>query len=560
MVISSFPGAAGPAGTSGTAGVGGGVLPRALVFGADYVAAMGARTGEEYLENLRRGQPEVWLGGRRVEDVTTEAAFAGPLRSVMEQYDLQHDPRHRDIAITDGYSSGFLRPRSKEELVRRRRLYKLRTDHSFGFMGRAPDFMNAILTDFSLISALFGTGGSGAYADNVVNFYEHVRDNDLFLTHMLVNPQVDRSRTSAQQEDPFTHLGRVRHTSEGIIVRGAKMLGTMAPLCEEVMAWPFGGIAAGDEPYAVGFGIPTNSPGLRFVCREVFAPAGRSRFDHPLSSRFEEMDCIAIFDDVLVPWDRVFIDGGGPAARDVVNQLRPRDGTVAVQTAARMLSNLEFFSGLAMRLADAVGISGFLHLQEKMGELLIELETFRAAFYGAEALAQPSANGVWSVHQPYLAAAHLRAPRVYPRLVEIIQSLAAGGFFYAPTEADLANDTLRPYLDKYVKGRPGVSAEERIGLFKLAWDATGDAFGSRMLQYAKFYSGDPVRNWAGWYLGFPFKDALFDTVDRAMGRPDHNGEIDDLELPHSPLDPAERTGAKPPEPGTLSGTYPAQRG
>jgi aromatic ring hydroxylase len=165
---------------------------------------------------------------------------------------------------------------------------------------------------------------------------------------------------------------------------------------------------------------------------------------------------------------------------------------------------------------------------------------------------------VWSVHQPYLAAAHLRAPRVYPRLVEVIQTLAGGGFFYAPTEADLGSDELRPYLDKYVKGRPGVSAEERIGLFKLAWDATGDAFGSRMLQYAKFYSGDPVRNWAGWYLGFPYKEALFDTVDRAMGVHGHNGDIDDLELPHSPVDATDRSGAKAPEPGTLAGTYPAQ--
>ena len=97
------------------------------------------------------------------------------------------------------------------------------------------------------------------------------------------------------------------------------------------------------------------------------------------------------------------------------------------------------------------------------------------------------------------------------------------------------------------------------GLFKLAWDATGDSFGSRMLQYAKFYSGDPVRNWAGWYLAFPFKDALSDTVDRALGTRDGGDRTDDLDLVHSPIDPTDRTGAKAPEAGVLSGTYPAQR-
>ena len=518
---------------------------------------MGARSGEQYLDSLKQNQPEVWLAGRRVEDVTTEPTFAGPLESVMEQYDLQLDERHRDITTTDGYSSSFLIPRTKDDLIRRRQTYKLRTDHTFGFMGRAPDFMNAIVTDFSLISDLFASGGSEAYGDNIVNYYEYVRDNDLFLTHMLVNPQVDRSRTSAQQDDPFTHLGRYTHTDKGMVVRGAKMLGTMAPLCEEVMVWPFGGVAEGDEPYALGFGIPTNSPGLRFICRETFAPAGRNRFDHPLSSRFEEMDCIAVFDDVLVPWDRVFIDGAGPAARDVCNQLRPRDGTVAVQTATRMLSSLEFFCGLAMRLADAVGIDGFLHIQEKLGELLLELEAFRAAYYGAEAMAREQRNGVWSVHQPYVAAASLKAPRLYPRIIEVIQTLAGGGFFYAPTEADLAVPELRADLDRFVRGRPGVSAEERIAMFKLAWDATGDSFGSRMLQYAKFFSGDPIRNWAGWYLGYPQKTPLFDGVDRALGRPGPDGLVDDLAVPMSPADATVRTATSRPKPGSLQGTYPA---
>lgn len=519
---------------------------------------MGARSGDQYLDDIASAQPEVWLGGQRIDDVTTHPAFAGPLQSIREQYDLQLDPRHRDVAVTDGYSSSFLIPRSREDLVRRRQTYKLRTDHTFGFMGRAPDFMNAIVTDFSLLTDLFASGGSPSYGDNVVSYYEHVRDNDLFLTHMLINPQVDRSRSSARQDDPFTHLGRLSHDVDGIVVRGAKMLGTMAPLCEEVMVWPFGGVREGDEAYALGFGIPTNSPGLRFICREPLVATPRSRFDHPLSSRFEEMDCIAVFDDVLVPWDRVFIDGGGAAARDVCNQLRPRDGTVAVQTGARMLSSLEFFCGLAIRLADAVAIDQFLHVQEKLGDMLLELEAFRAAFYGAEALAREQANGVWSVHQPYLASANLRAPRLYPRLVETVQTLAAGGFFYAPTEADMVTEEIRPDLDRYVRGRPGVEAEERIALFKLAWDATGDAFGSRMLQYAKFYSGDPIRNWAGWYLGYPFKDALFDTVDRALGdvEPGVGARADDLAVPMSPTDPTDRTGARRPAPGALQGTYP----
>jgi 4-hydroxyphenylacetate 3-monooxygenase oxygenase component len=517
---------------------------------------MAARTGKQYLENLRANQPEVYLNGRRVNDVTTEAVFAGPLMSIMQQYDLQHEPANLDVMTFidpdtgERHSTSFLIARSKEELIRRRQHHKLRTDHNFGFMGRAPDFMNAIVTDFYLMRDIFSQLDP-RYTDNMAAYYAYVRDNDLFLTHTLVNPQVDRSKTSAEQEEPYTHLGRVRATDEGIVVRGAKMLGTMAPLCEETMVFPYGGVAPGDEAYALAFAIPNHTPGLKYICRETVAPGPRTRFDHPLSSRFEEMDCIAIFDDVVVPWERVFIDGGSPQARQLCNALQLRGGSVVVQTAIRMLSQLEFFCGLAMRLADSTGITGFLHVQEKLGEMLTELELFRAAYYGAEAMAAPGQDGVWTVHQQALAATRLRAPHVYARLVEIVQILAGGGFFYAPTQGDLDNEALRPYIDKYVRGRPGISAEERIALFKLAWDVTGDSFGSRMAQYVRFYSGDPIRNMAGYYLGYPTKDALFNVVDRALGA------VADLAVPMSAVDGRDQGMRRAPEPGALAGAYPA---
>ena len=254
--------------------------------------------------------------------------------------------------------------------------------------------MNQFVTGWHLTADRFARAGA-RFGDNATRYYEHVRERDLFLTHMLINPQIDRSKTSAQQEDPFLHLGRVRETADGIVVRGAKMLGTMAPITEEVAVIPFGGVPPGDDAYALAFGIPTNTPGLKFICRETVAPLPRSRFDHPLSSRFEEMDCIAVFDDVLVPWDRVMVDGS-PGSGEIINTLGADFGALLnVQTAARMLSQLEFFCGLGMKVADAIGITGFLHVQEKLGEMLSQMEVARAVFYGSEAMAQRLPNGVW---------------------------------------------------------------------------------------------------------------------------------------------------------------------
>src|SRR5919109_444740 len=421
---------------------------------------MPARSGQQYIASLQRRQPEVCLSGKRVKDVTQEPLFQAPLRAIAELYDMQLDPAYRDVMTypspTTGepVSTSFLVPGTREELVRKRQHFKVRADHSFGFLGRGPDFMNQFVTGWHLMADRFARAGT-RFGANATCYYEYVREHDLFLTHMLINPQIDRSKTSAQQEEPFLHLGRVRETADGIVVRGAKMLGTMAPITEEVAVIPFGGVPPGDDAYALAFGIPTQTPGLKFICRETVAPLPRARFDHPISSRFEEMDCIAVFDDVLVPWDRVLVDGS-PGSGEIINTLGADFGSLTnMQTAARMLSQLEFFCGLAMKVADAIGITGFLHVQEKLGEMLSQMEIARAVFYGAEAMAHPLANGVWVPGGHGLRAFHLQTGKIYSRFVEIVQTIAAGGFFYAPAQADLANAEVRPYIDKYVRGRPG---------------------------------------------------------------------------------------------------------
>lgn len=489
---------------------------------------MGARTGKQYIESMQEKSKgmEVYLNGERVRDVTQEPLFIGPMNSIAEQYDLQHDERYHDILTYESPTSGervpssFIIPKSKEDLIKKRQTFKLRTDHSFGFMGRAPDFMNSLVTGWAIAKDIFSTRGE-MFGENAQNYYEYCRENDLFLTHVLITPQVDRSKPSSEQEDPYIHLGRVRETSEGIIVRGAKMVGTFAPLTEEIYVLPFGGVAPGDHLYATVFAIPTNTPGLKFICRETVAPIPRSRYDHPLSSRFEEMDALAVFDDVLVPWNRVIVDGG-PGSDELINHtMRAYAGSAAVQIASRMLSQMEFLTGVAMKVADAVGIDGFLHVQEKLGEMISHLEVGKSVYYGSEAMAYPDEKGIWQPGGLGLRSFHLQSMKIYRRMVEIIQTLAAGGFFSVPTEADMANPEIRPMIDKYLRGKPGVSAEEKVRIFKLAWDVTGEAFAQRMQQYVHYFSGDPIRLTAAMYLGYD-KSELYEMVARAIDADSHS--------------------------------------
>jgi 4-hydroxyphenylacetate 3-monooxygenase len=268
------------------------------------------------------------------------------------------------------------------------------------------------------------------------------------------------------------------------------MLATL-PISDALMVLPSTLLkaTAEDAPYAFGFVIPNDTPGLKFICRES-VDYGRSRFDHPLGSRFEEMDAVVVFDDVHVPWENVLL------YRDVerCNQANSRTGAVvgmAHQVVVKNIAKSEFVLGLAAALVDSIAAEGFQHVQEKLAELWVTLETMRALLRAAEADAAPDEWGVVRPAWNPLDAARNLYPRLYPRMIEIIQQIGASGLVAMPTEQDLQGplaDDVRRY---YQAAR--ADAFERVPLFKLAWDTAISAFAGRQVLYERFFFGDPVR-------------------------------------------------------------------
>src|SRR5690606_22513705 len=222
-----------------------------------------------------------------------------------------------------------------------------------------------------------------------------------------------------------------------IVIRGCRMLATL-PISDEIMVFPSTLLKSPeqDAPYAFGFLIPNDTPGLRFICRESL-DYGRSHFDHPLGSRFEEMDAVVVFDDVFVPWESVVL------YRDVerCNQAYARTGSVvhmAYQVVVKNVAKCEFVLGLAALLVDTIAVERFQHIQEKLAEIWVSLETMRAFLRAAEA---DAALDEWGVMRPAwspLDAARNLFPRLYPRLIEIVQQIGASGLVAMPTASDLS--------------------------------------------------------------------------------------------------------------------------
>ena len=312
----------------------------------------------------------------------------------------------------------------------------------------------------------------------------------------------------------FTHLGVVEETSEGLIVRGAKFLATLAPVTDEVIIYTFPGFQPGDERYAVSFALPIDTPGLRIICREPMQDGERPLFDHPVASRFEEIDALLVFNDVLVPWDRVFLYNNVEAA----NLLYPMTGIEqqpSHQSAVRGLVKLQFAAEVACRLADSIGVDAYLHVQEKLGELIQSVETIRALLHVAEYDYETKPHGEVMPNAVALETIRGHMPTMYPRAIEVMQILGAGGLLLSPTGADFENEELREDLDRYYVGREGISGLERVSIFKLAWDLCGEAFGQRLLQYERYYTGDPIRKRAIFYNKMK-KQRKFEMVDEAL--------------------------------------------
>ena len=459
---------------------------------------MPARTGQQYIEGLRDNPAEVWIRGERVKDVTTHPALAGGVRSVAALYDRQHDEEVREEMVFASPSSGepvglsFIVPRTVDDLLRRRKMMTHWARAGCGMMARTPDFLNVSVAAWAGAADYFGQNRP-EFADNVRNYFEFIRENDVTLTHTLVNLQPRRSDGIVDDLDNQVALTVVKETDAGIIVRGSRILATLGPISDEIAVYPTRTHLLGKDAWrqALFFSIPCATPGVKFICRESF-DYGRSAFDHPLGARFEEMDAIVFFDDVLVPWERVFLLGDVEMCNNY-GAATQGTGHSGYQVVNRCVVKTEFILGLAQLMVDTLGSGGLAHVQQRIAEIVVHLETLKACMRASEADAWINDWGVMTPAQgPITVGRALYPTTVYPRLAEIVQLLGSGNLMALPSEGDF-DAAIGPEVERYLT-TDTASARDRVRLFRLAWDVACSAFGGRQVLYERYFGGDPVRN------------------------------------------------------------------
>jgi 4-hydroxyphenylacetate 3-monooxygenase oxygenase component len=457
---------------------------------------MPARAGRQFLERLRTTKRQLWLEGERVDDVTAHPALAGAAHTIAGVFDRQHafpdECLTPDPETGEPINIGHMIPRSVDDLRRRNRGLARISEATVGLMGRTPDYMNVKFASFaSRWTDWLGAGGKNEEgAHNLVRFQKRIAREDVSLTHTIIHPTIDKS-TDTQIVGNRVPVHKVAETASGIVVRGARILATLAPFADEIAVYPAHPLPSGAGAYALAFSIPVETPGLIFLCRDSAAAPGVHAFDRPLSTRFDEQDAFVIFDDVEIPCACLFLDGHIDLY-NTVGTTGLRDN-LTNQTTIRALTKLEFAYGLAVRMAEAIGDASAA-TQEMLGELLDYVEVTRNAVLISAEHGRDIGNGVWFPDGRALAPMRSLLATWFPRVNEILMLIGSHNLLATPSRRQLDDARLRPLLDEFLHGAGTVDAEERAALFRLAWDFVGSSLAGRNVLYERFYLTSAARN------------------------------------------------------------------
>lgn len=450
------------------------------------------RTGEEYIKTLNDGRT-VLIDGEVVDNVSEHPAFRNVAHTIAELFDIAADPangmQYHSEEINGPANRVFSIPRTPEELKLRRQAVEKWAKHTHGWVGRSPDHVGTFFAAFGAHPEVF-EHTEHDFAGNIRRYYERILAENLYVSYAIIPPQVSRATTASGWEGEFLQVGVVRETEEGLIVRGSQMLATGAAIADEVFVTCIKPLGPDDVDFAVSFALPVATPGLKLLCRRPFSPAATSEFDYPLTTHYDEPDALVIFEDVLVPWERVFIDRNVEALRRQFFDTGAHAlGNWQAQT--RFTTKLQFIAAVARKVTQVNGTDKIPGVQEKLGELAALVSSVESALIAAEYTAQADSSGMLVPGKRALYGAMGLQSETYPRVMAILRDLVGGGVLQLPSGvADMKSPTTAPDVERYIAS-PGVPSEERIKLFRLAWDIIGSEFAGRHQQYELFYAGAP---------------------------------------------------------------------
>ena len=450
---------------------------------------MGIKTGKEYIETLRHQAPLVHIAGQTVRDIADHPLFATSIKEMAKFYDFQSDPDMRsDFTYESPLTNetvGFwthLRqsPAELEAMIRTMKHYNARHFCTM-CMGIGLSVMWAVTWEID-------QARGSSYHENFRKFFEKLQREDLRYCLGVMDPKGDRSKGPSEQADPDLHLRVVEKRSDGIVVRGAKMHTSNAPMTHYFFAMPCRELTESDADYALAFVMPVDSPGISYITRPAPGPVGERRFESPISTQIGFTESLTVLDDVFVPWENVFMCGEWEFTEQLISCFSPY---VRLAKGACTSARIDIIAGAAALAAKYNGTAGAGHIKSKINDMMVSSQIGFGCTLGS------IANGVMhpsGIPVPDISIANAGLYHTRLRLVEFLGTLmeiAGGVVTTMPIEAEYANPELGPVIDKYLAGAAGMAAGDRMKLLYFIQDMTASRFSGYLISSAICAGGTP---------------------------------------------------------------------
>ncbi|SNB72507.1 4-hydroxyphenylacetate 3-monooxygenase [Arboricoccus pini] len=472
------------------------------------------RTGQTYREGLRDGR-EIWIDGERVKDVTTHPAFKPIVDIRARMYDMAHEERYASaLTYQDGQerNSIFYRPpRQQQDWQDKVRAVDLVMNDIGGVVTRVGDEtvgeMWSLMDGRDVLSEI-----DSRFDANIDRHIKAVFDNDIFHVSANTDPKGDRSRPP-QDQDPDMMVRVVRETDAGIVIRGAKYE-TAAAYADQAFLKPTFGAWVNDKlsDYALGCIVKMGAPGVKHICRSGFAGRGSAE-DYPLANKFDEVEALVIFDDVLIPWEDVFFYRHTKAAQFIRSTLHRYSAFPYVH---RLLYVADMLIGAAMWNARQTGLDKLDAVKAKLADLVCYREGINAHLTASIAAAQESPGGLLMPHQSMLYAGRVFACSNLPQMMHIARELCGGQICVTPNAASFAAEESGAWLKKFYTLNDQWSAEDRRKLLAFARDLLNSDYAGHRLTFVQFAQAPHFNHLNAVYHSFDFKGPL-DFVRKSAG-------------------------------------------
>ncbi|KKM10021.1 4-hydroxybutyryl-CoA dehydratase [Clostridiales bacterium PH28_bin88] len=427
------------------------------------------KTPQDYLASLRTMKRRVYMHGKQINDIVDNPIIRPSTNSVAMTYYLAQLDEYQDLATAKSHLNGNMINRfthiqqNKEDLLKKVQLLRLMGQKTASCFQRCAglDALNTLYSVTYDIDRVHNTN----YHSNFVKFLNYVQEEDLVCDAAMTDPKGNRSLSPLQQVDPDLYLRIVEQNEEGIIVRGAKAHQTGAINSHEIIVVPTASLNSEAKAYAVAFAVPADTIGVSFIYGRQPSDLRRLVDNWDVGNRkFGGHEALVIFENVFVPWERVFMCGETDFTRVLVERFA---GYHRASYGGCKTGVGDVLIGTAAKIAHHSGVDNSSHIQDKLVEMVHLNETLFSCGIASSTFGNRLNAGNYIVDTLLANVCKLNVTRFPFEISRLAQEICGGLLVTLPAAEDFKSPLTGEILYKYFQAANEEDTEEKIKAIRL---------------------------------------------------------------------------------------------